>query len=526
MKKGDLALCLTSNGYFLCFPFRNFYHSFQLAPNAKVPRIRIEAMTDGVSTPPDGGGSQTLQNPPSSPEIPIPATPTSEDPNPAEPEPTQESSRSFRSDTPAPTPDASIRISPPRTIVTTNGNERPIALVGFPSSGSPHASIPFMVFPAAAAQQRVYQRSRISQWCEDFCRKVCLVLTYQGMILVSIVGFVVVLIFCVLPTMLCTGMVICFYYCTNPDPLPLSVLIRDLFTGDPRGHTNFFSGNSPVDHAERDSANRALYRTKLIVRKLLAVERVPSSSSSSRILPQDGGGEDNGRVKIIDQRSSIPVAEQGPSNSSTIDKACKRLIDHAHIRNHNFPIEIWTDHKSLKFSAPLEAPAEDNDDEDKKNQKAKESRTLPSGDDNDTSDAPEFVPHYHRSAEIELSSRNIRGGSPTRGSSVPSTEDGRTSGDSNVAASCIKLGDASESQADACSDDGSVANEGGNEDNNGAEKCTPCPSTDYFGIEEDSRDPGTACDICILEFEVGDEIAWSPNLHCSHAFHKDCILDW
>eukprot|EP00751_Fragilariopsis_kerguelensis_P029903 CAMPEP_0170928984 /NCGR_PEP_ID=MMETSP0735-20130129/14550_1 /TAXON_ID=186038 /ORGANISM="Fragilariopsis kerguelensis, Strain L26-C5" /LENGTH=136 /DNA_ID=CAMNT_0011330051 /DNA_START=189 /DNA_END=599 /DNA_ORIENTATION=- len=47
-----------------------------------------------------------------------------------------------------------------------------------------------------------------------------------------------------------------------------------------------------------------------------------------------------------------------------------------------------------------------------------------------------------------------------------------------------------------------------------------------FDVEGDIRDRGTTCDICILEFEVGDKVAWSPNLDCIHTFHKDCILDW
>ena len=47
----------------------------------------------------------------------------------------------------------------------------------------------------------------------------------------------------------------------------------------------------------------------------------------------------------------------------------------------------------------------------------------------------------------------------------------------------------------------------------------------YFGIEA-QRDRGTACDICLLEYRVGETVAWSPNLQCSHSYHEDCILDW
>jgi hypothetical protein len=40
------------------------------------------------------------------------------------------------------------------------------------------------------------------------------------------------------------------------------------------------------------------------------------------------------------------------------------------------------------------------------------------------------------------------------------------------------------------------------------------------------RDRGTVCDICLLEFETGEAVAWSPNPACNHAYHEDCITDW
>ena len=40
------------------------------------------------------------------------------------------------------------------------------------------------------------------------------------------------------------------------------------------------------------------------------------------------------------------------------------------------------------------------------------------------------------------------------------------------------------------------------------------------------RQRGTVCDICLLDFEAGDIVAWSTNPRCDHAYHSDCICDW
>jgi len=37
--------------------------------------------------------------------------------------------------------------------------------------------------------------------------------------------------------------------------------------------------------------------------------------------------------------------------------------------------------------------------------------------------------------------------------------------------------------------------------------------------------PGV-CAICLCEYEPDDEISWSPEPLCQHAFHKDCIISW
>ena len=37
---------------------------------------------------------------------------------------------------------------------------------------------------------------------------------------------------------------------------------------------------------------------------------------------------------------------------------------------------------------------------------------------------------------------------------------------------------------------------------------------------------GISCDICLVDYEAGDVVAWSKNRHCDHAFHLQCITEW
>ncbi len=55
---------------------------------------------------------------------------------------------------------------------------------------------------------------------------------------------------------------------------------------------------------------------------------------------------------------------------------------------------------------------------------------------------------------------------------------------------------------------------------------SPQRSQKSFSTTRSSLYSPKICPICLEEYKVGEEIAWSNNHECPHAFHLDCILDW
>lgn len=41
-----------------------------------------------------------------------------------------------------------------------------------------------------------------------------------------------------------------------------------------------------------------------------------------------------------------------------------------------------------------------------------------------------------------------------------------------------------------------------------------------------NREVPPLCAICLCSYEVGDNVTFSPNVRCQHAFHKECISVW
>ena len=36
----------------------------------------------------------------------------------------------------------------------------------------------------------------------------------------------------------------------------------------------------------------------------------------------------------------------------------------------------------------------------------------------------------------------------------------------------------------------------------------------------------STCSICLQKYKVGDDICWSQNESCEHAFHMECLTPW
>ncbi|KAL7542040.1 hypothetical protein ACHAXR_011464 [Thalassiosira sp. AJA248-18] len=72
------------------------------------------------------------------------------------------------------------------------------------------------------------------------------------------------------------------------------------------------------------------------------------------------------------------------------------------------------------------------------------------------------------------------------------------------------------------------------DDNKYSAICLPC-TTDTVGATtttinstggETTRLVSATCAICLVHYEPGCYVSWSPNKECTHAFHRDCILMW
>ena len=337
------------------------------------------------------------------------------------------------------------------------------------------------------------------------------ILTWPFMVIFTIITLVMLVLFCIFPILLCMMFGICIYYCLMEDPIPFPVLLRYMLSPDAEDAT-YYPNLYPL------TQQRPVIQSKLIIRKLLRVEGTTASSD-------DDGGE--------------------------------------YPRKHPFPIQVTTNHKCLHFSEPLLfLPEEEEKDDDKQtNPVYIPHHLLPAEPASNTPDQAAAIPSEQMTrvdnsddngvemVDIEIGNDSSEETPPAvspssddeEGDDVREEEivipigDAVDETDMDHAAEQIIIGpdDPNNNNVVAEDDQGSVEDpEKQLQQTTDSEKgvqpvttTTTIDKADYFGVSEWS-DRGTACDICLLEYQVGDAVAWSPNLECSHSYHKDCVLDW
>ncbi|VEU34066.1 unnamed protein product [Pseudo-nitzschia multistriata] len=398
--------------------------------------------------------------------------------------------------------------------------------------------------PNIAASQSQSSPRHIAR-CETCCirtfRNFIFFLTYPCVLLITMCCLLAVLIFCVVPTMICMIIVTCLYYCLANDPVPVSSLVRHIFIGEEADNSWYVRGGLYPNGNDRDGAevNRELFQSKLVVRELLQVKKHASS-------PEYGDADNIGAIddghthERYDSNSKLHAGEESGGNAKKNEMNRRGLLDSRFSRCHPFPIQILTEGKLYRFSEPLKAQMKD-DNTDKSIRALKEGEAgtsddiesgLPNhvGEDNDASSSLCF----QRTAENQLSNRNLREIFPRNN---VDTHLERNRSECNIQDDTVPDADDTENHG-VCAriknnhfgEDTDTLHLRCNEadDNSNKIGVDPKRQEEAYGCDPDEsmRDRGAMCDICLLEFEAGDEVAWSPNLKCSHTFHKECILDW
>jgi hypothetical protein len=322
-----------------------------------------------------------------------------------------------------------------------------------------------------------------------YLNRFCAIITYPCMVLFTLVSLLMIVTFCIFPTLVCLTFGTCIYYCLMEDPIPLSVLLRYMLSPD-ADDNNYPASLYPL------SQQRPVIQSKLIIRRVLKIDDIIAGNNS-------------------DHPNDYP-------------------------RKHPFPIHLSTESKCLHFSEPL--GAEESSSNNNSNSNSNSDEDAVTEENNETTATVEDPPAAGSDevAQMPPLDEGNEGGIPdaTEESVNPLESGGNDEEQDGLVEIAVgREEDSSKEEKDSTLEENDGKSEeaaivadadeetGGEKEEKPGEEEEGEGGEDYFGIFE-ARDRGTTCDICLLEYQVGDAVAWSPNLDCTHTYHRDCVLDW